>query len=319
MSRRPKVLVTHWVHAEVLEKLSRDADVVANRSTESLSRAALLDRARGAQGVLAFMPDRIDAEFLAACPGLQVVAGAFKGADNVDLEACAARGVRVSVVPDLLTEPTAELAVTLLLGLGRRLLEGDREVRAGGFRGWRPILYGGGLLGSTVGLIGMGAVGQAIAARLVVFGCRLLYTDARERPGAVPRVELQELLTASDRVVVALPLTPETRGLLGPRALAGMKPGALLVNVGRGSVVDEIAVARALRSGRLGGYAADVFACEDLSIPERPAEIPPELLAPDLRTLFTPHLGSAVDEARLAIALSAAQSIQDHLRGFAKS
>jgi phosphonate dehydrogenase len=229
----------------------------------------------------------------------------------------------VTIVPDLLTEPTAELAVALLLGVCRRLREGDTLVRSGSFKGWRPILYSTGLGGRTVGLVGMGAVGQAIAARLGGFGCRLLYQDSRplpperERELRVERVEFQDLLARSDHVVLALPLTPKTVGLIGARALDQMKPGASLVNVGRGSVVDEKAVAAALRRGRLGGFAADVFAREDLSIPDRPREIPPELLSPELSTSFTPHLGSAVEETRFAIERSAAWSILEFFRGHA--
>jgi phosphonate dehydrogenase len=321
MSPRPKVLVTHWVHPEVLEELSRACDVLANRTRETMDPAEILRRARGVRGILAFMPDRIDAAFLDQCPSLGIVAGAFKGFDNVDVEACSARGVWVTVVPDLLTEPTAELALGLLLSIARRLPEGDEVVRAGRFQGWRPILYSPGLAGRTVGIVGMGAVGQAIAARLAGFSCRLLYHDdralpaERERELRLERTPLAGLLAAGDHVVLALPLTAATASLIDARAISGMKAGAGLVNIGRGSVVDEAAVAAALREGRLGAYAADVFACEDLSRGDRPSSIPPELLAPGLRTLFTPHLGSAVGDARLEIALSAARSILEYLEG----
>jgi phosphonate dehydrogenase len=321
MKTRAKVLVTHWVHPEVLEELSGVCDVVANRSLETMDRADLLRLARPARGILAFMPDRIDAAFVDHCPSLGIVAGAFKGFDNIDVEACTSRGVWVTVVPDLLTEPTAELAVGLLLSIARRLREGDEAVRAGRYRGWRPILYSPGLTGRTVGIAGMGAVGQAIAARLTGFSCRLLYHDARPLPREreldlrLERKSFEELLGASDYVVLALPLTGETTSLIGARAILGMKRGAGLVNVGRGSVVDELAVASALREGRLGAYAADVFACEDLSRIDRPASIPDDLLSPGLRTVFTPHLGSAVGDTRLAIGLSAARSIREYLEG----
>jgi phosphonate dehydrogenase len=315
------VLVTHWVHPEVLEELSRACDILANRTRDTMDRAEVLRRARGVRGILAFMPDRIDAAFLDQCPELGIVAGAFKGADNIDLAACTARGVWVTLVPDLLTEPTAELAVALLLSIARRLPEGDAAVRGGSYRGWRPILYSSGLSGRTVGILGMGAVGRAIAARLAGFSCRLLYHDERplpadrERELRLEQKPLAELLAVADHVVLALPLTAETASLIDTAALAGMKAGAGLVNIGRGSVVDERAVASALREGRLGGYAADVFACEDLSRGDRPAGIPPELLDPGLRTVFTPHLGSAVGDARREIALSAARSILEYLEG----
>jgi phosphonate dehydrogenase len=321
VSVRPKVLVTHWIHPEVLEELSRECDVHGNRSAESPGREELLRRARPAHGILAFMPDRIDAELLDRCPDLGIVAGALKGFDNIDVEACTARGIWVTVVPDLLTEPTAELAVGLLLSVARRLREGDAAVRGGTFRGWRPILYSPGVAGRTVGILGMGAVGQAVAARLGGFSCRLRYTDEhalpadREKELRVERAGLDDLLAGSDFVVLALPLSGGTRSLIDARALALMKPDAGLVNVGRGSVVDEAAVAEALRGGRLGAYAADVFACEDLSLGDRPAGVPHGLLDPGLRTAFTPHLGSAVGDARLAITRSAALSILEALRG----
>jgi len=321
MTSRPKVVVTHWVHPEVLHALSSECDLVANRTLESLPREHLLERARDARAILAFMPDRIDSELLDRCPKLGIVAGAFKGFDNIEVDACTARGIFVTVVPDLLTKPTAELAVTLLLSVCRRLREGDAVVRSGTFTGWRPILYGSGLSGRSVGLLGMGAVGQGIAGRLAGFACRVLYYDRsplpaeRERELRLERVDFDQLLARSDHVVLALPLAGDTIGLLGSRALATLKRCASLVNVGRGSVVDEHAVAAALRSGRLGAYAADVFACDDLSLPSRPPVICPELLSPELRTVFTPHLGSAVEDARLAIAQSAADSVLEYLRG----
>jgi phosphonate dehydrogenase len=318
---RPRVLVTHWVHPEVLDELSGECDVRANRSRESFPRDEILRRVRDVEACLAFMPDRVDREFLEHAPHLRIVAGAFKGYDNVDVEACTARGVWVTVIPDLLTEPTAELAVALLLSLGRRVREGDRLVRSGAFAGWRPTLYGSGLAGRTLGLLGMGAVGQATAIRLGGFSSRLIYHDLkplppeRERELRVERVAQEELLARSDYVLVTLPLTTQTRALIGPEALGVMKPGACLVNVGRGSVVDERAVAAALKAGRLGGYASDVFAFEDLSRPDRPLQIPPELLSPELRTVFTPHLGSADEGVRLEIARKAARSILGFLRG----
>jgi phosphonate dehydrogenase len=322
---RPKVVVSHWVHPEVLDELSQECDLAANRTLESLSRDDLLKRSREARALIAFMPDRIDAGFLDACPRLGLIAGAFKGCDNVDLDACSARGIWVTAVPDLLTEPTADLALGLLLSLTRRVREGDGLVRRGDFRHWRPVLYGTGVSGRTLGIVGMGAIGQAVAARLRGFSCRIFYHDpaslppAREAELRLEKADLDNLLAVSDHVLLTAPLTPSTQSMIDRRALAVMKPGACLINVGRGSLVDEAAVAAALRSGRLGGYAADVFACEDLSRPDRPSRIPEELLAPELRTIFTPHLGSAVADVRLAIARSAARSTLEFLRGQAPS
>lgn len=311
---RPRVVVTHWVHPEVLEVLRPVADVDANDSRDSWPRDDLFRRLRDAVGVVVFMPDRVDEPFLAAAPRLRIVAGALKGYDNLDVDACTRRGVHVTVVEDLLTVPTADLGVALLLALTRNVLPGDRLVRAPGYAGWRPVLYGAGLEGSTVGVIGYGRLGRAIARRLEGFDATVRVHDpvAKDDPRWLP---LDALLQQSDHVVLAAPLTPSTHHVLDAARIARMRRGAHLVNVGRGSVVDESAVAAALASGRLAGYAADVFEFEDLSLAGRPRTIPEALLAFPDRTVFTPHLGSAVVSVRRDIALSAARSVVDVLEG----
>jgi phosphonate dehydrogenase len=260
------------------------------------------------------MNDRIDAEFVASCPRLKIVACALKGADNFDLESITAVGIWLSVVPDLLTEPTAELAVGLAIALGRELRAGDALVRSGSFDGWRPVLYGTGLDQSTVAIVGMGAVGQAIACRLAGFGCQILGVDPSGTMRGVERRELSAALPVADFLILAAPLAATTRHLIGKAALARMKSGALLINVGRGSVVDENAVADALETGALGGYAADVFEFEDWALPDRPIAVDPRLRAHP-RTVFTPHLGSAVDRVRREIAMRAADNVADVLGG----
>jgi phosphonate dehydrogenase len=270
---------------------------------------------------MVFMPDLVDAAFLERCPRLRIVACALKGYDNIDVEACTRRGVWASVVPDLLSVPTADLAVGLLLSLTRNVAEGDRFVRSGRFRGWRPALYGRGLAGKTAGIVGFGSVARLIARRLLAFDLRVLVCDPApvetgelER-NSVEQVDLDGLLGSSDHVILAAPFLPSTLHLFDAALLARMRPGAFLVNVGRGSVVDESAVAAALHSGALAGYAADVFEFEDLSRPDRPAAIPPSLLQHRSNTLFTPHLGSAVDEVRRRIEQAAASNIIDVLEG----
>ncbi|MBM3527191.1 MAG: hydroxyacid dehydrogenase [Alphaproteobacteria bacterium] len=311
----PRIVVTNWVHDAVLTRLAALGEIDANRTREPWPREEVLRRARDADAVLAFMSDIVDRKFLAACPRLKVVACALKGFDNFDVEACAEAGVWITIVPDLLTEPTAELAVGLVIGLARNIRDGDALVRSGGFDGWRPVLYGTGLDGSTVAIVGMGKVGSAVAQRLAGFGCGLIGVDPQLGwPAGVNPAELREALPVADYVIAAAPLTQQTHRLIGRPELAAMKPGALLINIGRGSVVDESAVADALEAGRLGGYAADVFAMEDWALPDRPREIDPRLLAHP-RTLFTPHLGSAVARVRLAIEMRAADSIADALEG----
>lgn len=220
-------------------------------------------------------------------------------------------------MPDLLTEPTAELAVGLAIGLSRHLRQGDSLVREGRFRGWRPVLYGRGLAGSTVAVIGMGCVGRAIAERLRGFGCRMLGVDPlAAMPAGVESATLDSALHRADLLILATPLTDSTLHLIGEPEIARAKPGALWVNVGRGSVVDEAAMARYLATGQAGGYAADVFECEDWRLPARPPEVSAALRA-QTHTLFTPHLGSAVTAVRRAIEHRAVDNVEAVLEGLA--
>ncbi|KAB2760767.1 hydroxyacid dehydrogenase [Rhodopseudomonas boonkerdii] len=315
-----KTLVTNWVHPEVLDLLRTRGDVDANLTREPWPQAEIIRRAADADAIMTFMTDTIDNAFLDACPNLKVVACALKGADNFDIEACKARGVEVAVVQDLLTAPTAELAIGLMITLARKILSGDRVIREKPFAGWRPILYGLGLDGSNVGIVGMGAVGQAVAHRLWPFRCRMSYTDQtplsptnEDRLGLIRR-NLSDILANSDYLVLTLPLTASSQHLINAASLSALKPGALLINPARGSLVDEAAVADALEQGTLGGYAADVFETEDWARPDRPSGIEPRLLSHQ-NTVFTPHIGSAVDNVRRDIALDAARDILRHLDG----
>ncbi|MFZ5452638.1 MAG: phosphonate dehydrogenase [Thermodesulfobacteriota bacterium] len=321
MRTKPRVVITHWVHPEVIQFLSKKCHVIPNDTRETLPRAEIMRRCQGAQGLMVFMPDYLNDAFLEACPGLQIVAAALKGYDNFDVEACTRRGVWFTIVPDLLSEPTAELALGLLLGLSRNLLAGDRLIRSGEFVGWRPQLYGPGLTGKTLGIVGMGSVGQVLAQRLLGFDLKIIYSDPRPLPQdeekalRLVRVSLKRLLQTSDFVVLAVPLNAATLHLIDTDTLKIMKPGSLLINPCRGSVVNEEAVAEALAAGQLQGYAADVFAMEDWARPDRPAGIPQALLENLGQTFFTPHLGSAVDEVRREIALEAAHNLLQGLRG----
>jgi phosphonate dehydrogenase len=312
---KPRIAVSNWVHDEVLQRLAAIGEVDANRRRVPWSPQELAARAASADALLAFMPDRVDAALLALCPRLKVIACALKGFDNFDVAACTEAGVWVTIAPDLLTNPTAELAVGLAIALGRRVRAGDALVRSGAFQGWQPVFYGTGLDGSTVGIVGMGAVGRAIAARLAGFGCHILGVDpGRDMPDGITATEFETALTASDYLILAVPLTPTTFHLIGRDAIERVKPGALLVNIGRGSVVDEAAVAEALDNGRIGGYAADVFELEDWARDGRPRAIDSRLLGHPL-TLFTPHLGSAVDRVRREIAMQVADDIAAVLAG----
>ncbi|KPF95662.1 hydroxyacid dehydrogenase [Rhodopseudomonas sp. AAP120] len=317
---KPRILVTNWVHKEVLGFLQTFGEVEANVTRVPWSREEVVVRAQHCDAMLAFMTDHVDEPFLSRCARLKVIGCALKGADNYDTEACRRHGVALSIVPDLLTVPTAELTVGLMIMLGRHLLEGDRLVRTTPFNGWRPILFGKGLDGAMVGILGMGAVGQAIAHRLRAFRCQISYADdrplapAKEDALCLLRSELPRLLAESDYLVLALPLSPASHHIIDADALAQMKSGALLINPARGSLVDEAAVADALERGGLGGYAADVFETEDWALPDRPAAIDARLLNHP-RTVLTPHLGSAVDTIRREIAMAAARDIRRFFEG----
>ena len=317
----PKIVITHWVHSEVIDFLRKAGEVIPNETRETLPRGEILSRAKYADAIMTFMPDSIDEEFLSACPRLKVVGCALKGYDNYDVEACTRHGVWITKVPDLLTIPTAELTIGLMIGITRKVLVGDRFIRSGAFQGWRPTLYGTGLTGKTIGIIGMGAVGRAIAQRLVGYDMKLLYTDPvplrqnKEVQWDLERVTLPTLLEQSDFVVPMVPFTQDTLHLMNTRTIEQMKDGAFLINTCRGSVVDEQAVVNALQSGKLAGYAADVFEMEEWARWDRPRRIPQALLDDTERTLFTPHLGSAVDEVRFRIAYEAAYNIVQALAG----
>ena len=316
-----RVVITHWVHPEVIEFLSQSCEVIPNTTRDTLPREEILKRARDAHAIMAFMPDTVDEDFLSRCPELKIVACALKGYDNFDVGACTRHGVLLTIVPDLLTIPTAELTIGLLIGLTRRILESDCFIRSGKFKGWRPELYGTGLAGHTLGIIGMGAVGQAVARRLAGYEMNMVYSDpvplAKEKEEAygLTRVSFEELLACSDFVVPMVPLKPETMHLINATTIARMKPGSFLINACRGSVVDEQAVGDALVSGHLAGYAADVFEMEDWARPNRPRSIPQALLDNVKQTLFTSHLGSAVDNVRREIAMEAARNILQALDG----
>ncbi len=318
---KPKVVITNWVHQETIDFLRGTCDVIPNTNHVPLTREEISMRAQDAQAIMVFMPDSIDDDFLHKCPVLKVIGAALKGYDNFDVDACTRRGIWFTIVPDLLTIPTAELVIGLLIGITRKILPGDYSIRSGKFTGWRPVFYGSGLSGSTLGIIGMGSVGQAVARRLSNFDLKIIYNDLSrvseqiERSLNLQYVTLENLLEESDYIVPLVSLNSATRHLIDSGAIASMKPGSYVINACRGSVVDEIAVAASLDSGHLAGYAADVFMMEDWVLPERPRNIPKELLDNVDRTLFTPHLGSAVDSVRREISMEAARNIIEALNG----
>jgi glyoxylate reductase len=266
-----------------------------------------------ADALLCLLTDRVDAALLARAPRLRIVANAVVGYEHVDLRACAERGIVVTNAPNVLTEATADLTWALILAAVRGLPQAERSLRAGEFHGWGFWDYlGGDLSGATLGIYGMGRIGRAVARRAPGFGMRVVYnTRTPLSAGEEARLEarhvpLDELLETSDVLTLHAPATPETRHVIDRDALARMKPGSFLVNTARGPLVDEAALADALRDGPLAGAGLDVY--------EREPEIHPALL--DLpNVVLLPHIGSATRETRTRMAMLAARNVHAVLGG----
>ena len=297
-----RAFVTRRVPGRALDRLAaalgRD-EVEVWPEPRPVPREELLDLAREAEGMLTMLTEAVDVELFGAAPRLRAISNYAVGVDNVDLVAATAHRIPVGHTPDVLTETTADLAVALMLGIARRLVEGDRAVRAGEWRTWAPeFMLGRDLHGSTVGIVGMGRIGSAVARRVEGFGCEVLAT--RTTP-------LYELLERSDFVSLHVPLTPATRGLIGDAELARMKPTGYLINTARGPLIDQDALGRALREGRIAGAALDVF---------YPEPLPPDdtlLDAPNL--LVVPHVGSATVATREGMANMAVDNLLAALSG----
>ncbi len=264
-----------------------------------------------ADALIALLTVRVGADLIAAAPRLRIVANYAVGVDNVDRAAAAARGIVVTHTPGVLTDATADAAMTLLLALFRRLIEGDRLVRAGGYSGWRPdLLLGRDTKGKTLGIVGPGRIGRAVARRARAFGMSVVAFGRSPRdpedPDDPTRVSFDELLRRSDAVSIHVPLTPETRHLIDAAAFAKMKPEAVLINTARGPIVDEMALCRALDAGTISGAGLDVFENEPV--------IAPALLDDD-RVVLLPHAASATIETRSEMARMVCEDVRRVLSG----
>lgn len=264
----------------------------------------------GQQGVIAMLTDRIDAELLDAAPTLRVVANYAVGYNNIDVATARARGIAVTNTPGVLTDATADLTWALILGITRRVGEGERLVRSGRWNGWVPTqLLGMDLRDAVLGIVGMGRIGRAVACRSQAFGMHVIFSARRpiaEVPADWRAARLPELLGHADVVSLHVPLGEHTRHLIGAPELALMKPTAYLINTSRGPVVDEAALADALRSGRIAGAGLDVY--------EEEPRVHPELLACD-NALLLPHLGSATTGTRERMAMMAIDNLLAALDG----
>jgi len=289
------VFVTHQLPGERIQELAPHCALTVWPGPGLLSSAGLRDGLAGCQGVVCLLTDRIDQELLRTLPDLEFVSSMSVGVDHIDVRALSERGIPVGHTPGVLVDTTADAAFALLLAAARRLGEADRFVRAGKWRpenAWSPEFFvGKDVSAATLGIVGLGAIGQAVARRAAGFGMRVLSwsRSAHEVPG-VERVSLEELLLRSDFVSVHVALTEETRNLLDEEKIAMMKPGAVLVNTARGGIVDEHALARALDSGHVYAAGIDVFAQE-------PVAMDNPLLQHD-RVVVAPHIGSATTLTR---------------------
>lgn len=305
-----RVVVSGELLGDALEVLREHAEVTVVESVRSALRTPALERA---DALVCLITDRIDGEVFDHAPRVRIVANVAVGVDNIDLAACATRDVIVTNTPDVLTEATADLAFGLLIDAARRISEGDRLVRAGGWKAWTPSFHlGTRVHGIALGIVGFGRIGMAMARRARGFGMPVAYTQQRRLSEPMERAlgahyvaDLDELCATSDAISIHCPLTAETRGLFDAKRLAKMKPGSILVNTARGPIVDEPALAHALEHGPLAAAGLDVYADEP--------RVHPALLARP-NAVLAPHIGSAERETREKMAATAAANVIAVLR-----
>jgi len=310
----PKIVVTRRIPEPAVEILREAGDVWVSPDDRPLEVSELHDAISGADVVVTLLHDKVDDAFLdAAGDQLRAVCNVAVGFDNIDVPAATKRGVLVTNTPAVLTEATADLAMTLILAVTRRIGEGERLIRSREPWSWHMfMLLGTGLQGKTLGVVGMGAIGQSLARRAKAFGMDIVYSDARQAPAEVEqelgarRVELDELLRTADVVSIHAPLMDETRHLINADTLGLMKESAYLVNSARGPIIDEAALVDALKAGKIAGAGLDVY--------ENEPETHPGLVDLD-NVVLLPHLGSATIETRTAMGVLAAENAVLALRG----
>lgn len=301
------------MYPEAIDLLRRSADIDYHDSNISYPPDELMDRLHDKDGAITQLTDRFSAEVIEALPNLKVIANVAVGYDNVDIEAATRRKILVTNTPDVLTETTADFAFSLLTAAARRISEADRFLRAGKWRQWGiDLLCGQDIYGKTLGIVGLGRIGQAVARRARGFAMKIVYHDAVQARDEVEAelearfVPLEALLEESDFVSVHVPLLTETRKLINASRLALMKKTAVLVNTSRGPVIDEAALAEALKAGEIAAAGLDVF--------EREPEVHPDLLDLD-NVILTPHIASASVETRKKMCMMAVENALAALDG----
>jgi glyoxylate/hydroxypyruvate/2-ketogluconate reductase len=311
---RPSVLVAREIFPDVVSRLRQSFEVDAQRGDEVLNGAHLIDRLQGKVGLFVGGVEKINADLLDACPALRVVSSMAVGYNNIDVPACTQRGVLVTNAPGVLTETTADFGFALMMAAARRITESEHYLRAGRWEQWRyDLMAGADIHHSTLGVLGMGRIGQAIAKRgSLGFGMHVVYHNRTRLPldqeNAVHAtwVDLPTLLAESDHLVIVVPYTPQTHHLIGASELAQMKPTATLTNIARGGVVDDAALADALRRGVIAAAGLDVF--------EGEPKVHRGLL--DLsNVVLTPHIASASLPTRHAMCALAADNLVAVLSG----
>jgi glyoxylate reductase len=311
--KEKKVYITRAITRKATDYLADQFSVEVSAEDRPLTREELLQGVRGKDAVLTMLNDKVDSELMDAAKGqIRIFANYAVGYNNIDVVAATERGIFISNTPDVLTDATADIAWSLLLAAARRIVDGDRVTRRGDFTGWSPLfMLGVDVVGKTIGIIGAGRIGQAVARRARGFDMKVIYTANNPRPeferaaGAV-FVDLDSLIKESDFISLHLPLAPATHHLLGAREFGMMKRTAVLVNTARGPIVDEKALADALRSGRIFAAGLDVY--------EREPEVEPELLDLD-NVVLCPHLGSATFDTRDRMGIMAADNILAAMSG----
>ncbi|PLP99060.1 2-hydroxyacid dehydrogenase [Cupriavidus pauculus] len=304
---KPPVLVTRAIFPDVIERLSQYFDVDANQEDLVLDAAALRARLAGKAGVLANAADRIDGDLVATLPQLRAVCNMAVGYNNLDVPALTAAGIVATNTPDVLTETTADFGWALLMATARRVTESEHYLRAGKWERWSyDMLVGMDVYGSTLGILGMGRIGQGLARRAAGFGMQVLYHNRSQLPADVEQslnaryVTKTELLKQSDHLILVLPYSPESHHAMGAAELALMKPTATLINLARGGIVDDGALAAALRDRKIFAAGLDVF--------EGEPNVHPDLLTVP-NVVLTPHIASASEKTRRAMANLAADNL----------
>jgi len=306
-----KVFVTRKIPEAGIKELEKHYKVEIFQEDRPITKKELIKLAKGADGLLCLLTDKIDAEIMDQT-GIKAIANYAVGYDNIDIMAATKRKIPVTNTPGVLTEATADLTWALILAVSRRIVEADRFVREGNFRGWEPRLFlGGDFYGKTIGIIGMGRIGKAVARRAKGFGMNILYYSRSSHPEVekelgAQKVSLTELLSKSDYVTLHCPYTPETHHLLGEKELKLMKPSAYLINTARGKVIDEQALVRLLKAKAIAGAGLDVFYDEP--------KINPKLVKLE-NTVLLPHIGSASYKTRTQMSIIAAKNLIAALSG----